>query len=131
MIMIEECPICYNDNKLCTLVCKHKMCLLCMYKIANTNKKCPFCRTIVIYKCRICSVCISRKHYNISQCIQYVESLSHSYYIDICNMLSKICVSYIYFTCCNRYRVRVPVIQLICLLMSISSIIYKIIEHCI
>ena len=86
MIMIDECPICYNNDTLCTLKCNHKMCSLCLNQVANTNRKCPFCRIVTIYRCRICSVGISRKHYNRSQCKKCVKSLLYSYYIDICNI---------------------------------------------
>jgi hypothetical protein len=81
--MTEECPICMNDDKLCILVCDHKMCSACINIIANINKKCPFCRTTVIYKCRVCRGYITHKHYNRSQCKKCVKSLLYSYYIDI------------------------------------------------
>lgn len=42
----EECCICY-DQTVNKTICDHSLCLRCLNKIPNNNKKCPLCRTFL------------------------------------------------------------------------------------
>ena len=49
--MDTECPICYNSNANCTLICKHSFCLECIKDwYSRKQTSCPVCRNNICFK---------------------------------------------------------------------------------
>jgi hypothetical protein len=41
----EECPVCYTNKNSIQLMCNHKLCYECWYKLTNRYEyRCPICR---------------------------------------------------------------------------------------
>ncbi len=45
-----ECPVCYENNTNCTLVCGHKFCKACVKTWYTKGGTCPMCRKKVHYR---------------------------------------------------------------------------------
>ena len=51
-IKTDNCPICYDTLgkvNICTTICGHTFCMICMVKYLRTNSTCPLCKDPMIY----------------------------------------------------------------------------------
>ncbi len=48
--MANECPVCYESNAKCTLVCGHSFCMSCVKTWYMKGKTCPMCRRNMHYR---------------------------------------------------------------------------------